>query len=208
MRRKIKLGLSGLNAAKLIEKAGTIVTKMTDNANFPTPTPSLADLTTAYEALAAATVVASGGDREAILVRKSHELVVANMLRTVAAYVVMAADGDGAIISSSGFALQNLPEPQPALSRPVDFKTERGAHEGEVELSWRSLRGAMSYIIEMTTGDPKDQASEWTTVAVTTKVKAKFENMGIGKFYYYRVKAVGRHNESPWSDISMVMTAA
>ncbi len=208
MRRKIKLGLSGLNASKLSEKAGTIVSKMTGNASFPTPTPSLADLTTAYEALDAAAIAASGGDRDAILLRSKQELVVANMLRTIASYVTMESDGDGATIASSGFDLQRLPEPLPMLVRPVDFKTLRGQHEGEVELSWKSVRGAMSYVIEMTTSDPSAPDTVWSAAAITTKVKYRFENLPIGNFYYYRMKAVGRKNESAWSDISMVMTAA
>lgn len=208
MRRKIKLGLAGLNATKIIEKATLILTKMTGNANFPDPTPSLADLTAANEALSAANAAAASGDRAAITVRKNQEQVVANMLRTLAAYITMASDGNDAVIQSSGFELQNLPEPQPNLSRPVAFKSLRGQHQGDVELSWRRVRGAMSYLIEMTTGEPSNPNSVWTTVAITTKVKVGFSNLGIGNFYYYRVKGVGRNNESAWSDISMVMTAA
>src|SRR5690606_27317378 len=208
MRRKIKLDISGLNAAKLIEKAGTVVTRMTDNANFPSPTPSLAELTAAYEALAAAAVIAGRGDREAISARKEQELIVANMLRNIAAYIVLMADGNGTILLSSGFEIQSLPEPQPELSRPINFKAVRGAHEGEVDLGWKSVKGAMTYVVGMTTDDPKDPTAKWTNEALTTKVKVKFENMGIGNFLTFRVKAVGRNNESPWSDISMVMTAA
>ena len=208
MRRKIKLGLAGLNASKLMNKVTVIVTKMTGNVNFPDPTPSLADLTTANEALSAANTAASSGDRDAILLRNNQEQVVANMLRTLASYITMVSNGDGAIIQSSGFELQNLPEPQPNLTRPADVKSVRGQQAGEVEVSWKSVQGAMSYLVEMTTGEPSDPASVWTTVAITTKVKAIFSNLDIGNFYYYRVRALGRNNESSWSDISMVMTAA
>lgn len=208
MRRKIKLAITGLNATKLVEKSFRIISMMTGNASFPTPTPSLADLTAATEALATASVPASGGDRHAILLRKDQEVVVANMLRTLGAYVTVEANGDGAVITSSGFELQRLPEPQSSISRPVDFVSERGKHSGGVELSWKSVLGAQSYVIDMTTGEPKDPLAVWTTVAITTKVKARFDNMEIGQFFYYRVKAIGRNSESPWSDISMVMAAA
>ncbi len=130
------------------------------------------------------------------------------MRRNLAGYVTMTADGNGAVIVSAGFELARLPEPQPAVTRPVDFKAVRGAHTGEVELIWRTVRTAGSYVVEMITADPSLPGTEWTSVAITTKVKIKFERLSIGQYYYYRVKAVGRNNESPFSDVSLVMTAA
>lgn len=208
MRRKIKLALAGINAAALIEKSGILITKLTGNANFPSPTPSLADLTAAVTELTSATIAASRGDRELILIRKEQENVVANMIRTLAGYVTMTADGNGAKIASAGFELVKLPEPQPAITRPIDFKAIRGAQTGEVELSWRLVRNAASYVVEMTTGDPQLPETVWATAAITTKVKINFENLNVGQYYYYRVKAIGRNSESPFSDISLVMTAA
>jgi len=208
MRRKIKLDLSGITAAKLIERIGTVVTKMTGNAHFPSPTPTLAELTDAMVALTSATVAASGRDRDAVLIRKQHELVVANLLRNLAGYITMTANGDGAIIASSGFELAKIPEPQPALSRPENFKARRGANTGEVEVSWRSVRNALNYEVEMTNGDPAIPTTEWEHVRTTAQVKVLFTGLGIGNFFSYRVKAVGRHGESPYSDVSVVMTAA
>lgn len=92
-------GLAGASAAMLIEKCSTIISKMRGNVNYPSPTPSLADLTAANEALSAAAIAASRGDRELILVRKGHQQIVANMLRNLAGYVTMTADGDGAILA-------------------------------------------------------------------------------------------------------------
>ena len=207
MRRKLRLGLVALNATKLSKKADIVISKMTGNASFPSPTPSLADLTTANEALKAAETAASGGDRNAIMIRNDQQLVVANMMRTLAAYISMEANGDGALITSTGFELQRLPEPLPSITRPIDFLTNRGNHTGEVELTWKSVKGAQSYLVEMTLTDPSEKAM-WTTVAITSRVKTKLENLEIGKFFYFRVKAIGRSSESSWSDISMVMTAA
>jgi len=70
------------------------------------------------------------------------------------------------------------------------------------------VRNAASYVMEMITADPSLPGKGWTSVAITTKVKIKFERLSIGQYYYYRVKAVGRNNESPFSDVRLVMTAA
>lgn len=50
---KVKLGLRGLTVVQKVEYARQIVSKMTGNAVFPTPVPSLAAVNTA--ALAAET---------------------------------------------------------------------------------------------------------------------------------------------------------
>lgn len=208
MRRKIKLEVSGLNASKLITKSFRAITKMTGNASFPNPTPSLADLTTATEELVQATQVAAGGDRQAILIRDQKKQNVANMLRILGSYVTVAADGDGPILASSGFDLQNLPEPQPTITRPVDFVSERGKHVGEVNVTWQSVKGARLYIVEMTNADPSDPQAVWKEERTTAQAKANFMYTQIGSFFSYPVKAIGRNSESPWSDISVVMTAA
>lgn len=181
---------------------------MTGNASFPNPTPSLADLTVATEDLATAASIAAGGDREAILVRDQKKLVVANMLRTLGAYVTVEGDGDGAILASSGFELQNLPEPQAPLEAPLDFISERGKHSGQINLTWKLVKGALSYVIHVTTGNPNDPQAVWTTAGITTKVKTSFDNMELGSFYAHRVRAIGRNSESPWSDVSVVQAAA
>ena len=49
------------------------------------------------------------------------------MFRNLFGYVTMIADGNGVVIVSAGFELARLPEPQPAVTRPVDFKAVRGA---------------------------------------------------------------------------------
>lgn len=135
-------------------------------------------------------------------------LVVANMLRTLGAYVTVEANGDGAILASSGYDLQNLPEPQPELAAPADFLSERGKHSGQINLSWKSVKGALSYVMEVTKGNPSDPLAVWSNAGVTTKVRAQFTNMELGSFFAHRVKAIGRNSESPWSDVSVVQAAA
>ena len=208
MRRKIKLEITGLNATLLIEKSFRIISKMTGNASFPTPTPSMADLTAATKDLAEAARIASGGDRQAILIRKDKERVVANMLRTLGAYVTVEGNGDGSVLDSSGFELQRLPEPQPPIGRPTGLVTERGAHAGAITVGWKSVKGAMSYVLQVSTVGKPLVEDDWTPALLTTKVKVGFPNMEIGKYFYYRVKAIGRNSESPWSNVSRVMPAA
>lgn len=207
MKRQIKIGLSGLNASALIAKTEHIVAAMTGNANFPNPTPDLADLNAAKQALKDATRAAKFGDKRAILDRKDKEGVVKDLLRQLASYITMTANGDGAMIASSGFEVRRLPEPMPRLTRPLGFEAIRGEHSGTAVLEWKSVRGSQTYLIEVTTSDPGTSEAVWTTAAITTKVKHRIENLERGKYYWYRVMAIGRNTTSTYSDVSLLFAA-
>lgn len=207
MKRQIKIGISGLNAAELIKKTDDIVMAMTGNANFPTPTPDLADITAANTELKNAAAQAGFGDRRAIYERNDKQAVVADLMRQLATYVALIANGDGAIIASSGFEVRRLPEPMPQLERPLNFVANRGVHEGSAELEWKSVRGSQTYLIEVTTTDPATSDAVWITAAITTRVKHSITNLDRGTYYWYRVKAIGRNTTSAFSDVSLLYAA-
>ena len=57
----IKAGLSTLKAAQVVNKSEYVESKMTGNANFPTPSPTLVELTAARTNLVAALSAAESG---------------------------------------------------------------------------------------------------------------------------------------------------
>lgn len=180
---------------------------MMGNANFPTPTPDLADVTTAKQELKVTATAAAFGDKRAILERNNKVVIVMDLVRQLASYVTLIANGNGAIIASSGFEVRRLPEPVPPLARPLSFEANRGSHSGSAILEWKSVRGSQTYIIEVTTSDPATSDADWTTAAITTKVKHRIENLERGKYYWYRVMAIGRKTTSAYSDVSLLYAA-
>lgn len=206
MRRRIKVGLKGLTPAKLVKKTEDIVLAMTGNANFPNPTPDLADITTANQELKLA-VTEAGYDKRAIFRRDALQTNVINMLRELGTYVALMTKGDGDIIVSSGFEVRRQPETMPPLSRPVNFVANRGAHEGTAILEWKTVRGSQTYLIQVTTTDPSTTEAVWETAGMTSKVKHRLDNLVKGTHYWYRVQALGRNSVSPFSDLSMLFAA-
>ncbi len=142
----LKLGLNGLKPADLVVKSSTIEQNMEGNVNFPTPEPALADITAKRTELYTLISKASVGDRVAIADRNVAYDELAAMLRKLAKYVSLTADGNEGIIVSSGFGVRKQSEPTPRVSRPVDFNVQRAHLQGEVILSWKTVRGGMSYI--------------------------------------------------------------
>ncbi len=207
MKRQIKTGLSGLNAAALVTKTNNIVAAMTGNASFPTPTPDLTAITAANTELKDAVEASVFGDKRSIQERDQKQAIVLDLVRQLAVYVTLIGNGDGTILSSSGFELRRLPEPMPPLLRPLSFVANRGMHEGTADLEWKSVRGSQSYIVEVSTSDPTVGTGNWTTAAITTKVKLRIENLTKGTYYWYRVMAVGRNSTSAYSDVSLLFAA-
>ena len=68
---RVALGFARFNSGKLIEFVRNIVTLMTGNANFTTPSPPLATVTSAVDQYDSLVQEASNGDRIVIKARNA-----------------------------------------------------------------------------------------------------------------------------------------
>ncbi|PYS47941.1 MAG: hypothetical protein DMF68_14680 [Acidobacteria bacterium] len=73
-----------------------------------------------------------------------------------------------------------------------------GDHDGEVDLQWDTVRGARSYVIEISADPPTN--TSWQHKTVSTKSRATIEGLTSGTKYWFRVAAVGANGQSGWSD--------
>jgi hypothetical protein len=106
MKNQVTNGFDRMPISYLMVKANFIIGEMTANvANFPAPTPALADVQAAADALQTATLKAQNGDRVAISNRndKRDELMV--LLRRLGVYVNLMADSDRTIAMKSASTL-------------------------------------------------------------------------------------------------------
>jgi len=204
---QIKIGLASLNPQSLVVFTRRILKNMDGNANFPTPTPALADVTIKLDEYVDLATQAQFRDKRAVLYRNQAGNELKVMLRTLAAYVTMVAEGDASIIVSSGFEVRNESDPAPPLTVPVDLRATRNSHSGKVELDWASVKNALNYLVEMTTTDPVSSAAEWINVGTTSRSKFMVDNLDPGTYYWFRVKAYGRRDNSAYSDPAVVMAA-
>jgi len=105
MKANIKMPQKGLSNVALAALTRTVITKMTDNANFPTPAVVLKTLTTQVTAFEKATENAVNGSKISKLERDELGLIVLASLREQADYVKFTCKGDKAMLVSSGFEL-------------------------------------------------------------------------------------------------------
>lgn len=184
-----------------IQFARQVVIEMTDNVNFTSPSPTLA----AFGAAATAVQTAYNEALTARQVAKAKTAALAEaeaglnlLFNQIANYVQSASGGDVAKIESSGFGVANVPAPPiGALAMPSDVVVEPSAASGTMNLDWKRVRGANSYLIERAVDAP---VLDWSVAASTTKSKAVVNTMVSGKKYWLRVAAVGAAGRGPWSD--------
>jgi hypothetical protein len=199
---KIKLNLSRLSITAKLEFAKQIVQAMTGNTNFPTPNPTLTQVTTAISELdtARAEVLALRNEAKTkTLVQNQLEDVLDTLLTRLASYVENTSD-DPAVITSTGMNLKGAATPVGELEMPSSFTTTVGDSEGELDVSYNAVFGAHSYNLQISLQAPP--AAVWTHAKSTTKSKETLTGLVSGQRYWVRVAAVGPKGQSPWSEAS------
>lgn len=178
-------------------KTHTIIANMTGNAYFPTPVPTIANVTTAAADYSNALIEAKTGSRSAVAEKNSKREELVALLRSLAAYVNFAANGDMTKLLSSGFDISKTTVPV-VITKPENLQVLNGANSGELEVLVNRVKGATAYLHEYTTDDTA-QTVNWVSVASTSR-RIVFSNLQPGSKYYCRVGAVGPKGQLVYSD--------
>jgi uncharacterized protein YqgV (UPF0045/DUF77 family) len=194
----IKLGLSGKTVSEFIIYVQNIIDKMTGNALYPTPMPTLADLQTELNSLTNLQEKAVKGGVEDTLKRDQQYDKVKSMVTKLGAYVEWKADNDAVNIASAGFETKKSPHPSADLTAPLGLVT-KSTKSGAADLKFKKVIGRRIYVVQMCTNI---NTNIWTEAGKTTKTKFSVPNLISGKQYWFRVCASGIKGDSPFSDPS------
>lgn len=202
----VKLGLKGLSATELVAKAQGIHDAITGNALYPTPTPAMAALQTAIDALAAANAaVDNNGGRNEHQTRRVAEAALRLLVKQLAGYVQMTSNGDEDKILSSGFAVVKHGSAIGELNPPIDLGSRVTNFTGRVSLKWKREEGADMYHVFMSSSnDP----FKWELIGATTKSRFHADSLEAAKFYWFAVTALGAAGETSKSEPALCMAAA
>jgi hypothetical protein len=196
---KVKIGIARLNASETLLKASHVITQITGNANFPSPTPTILQIMNAHNALLKATDEAMGRDHEKVALRKIRHHEMKLLMSQLAYYVQDASGGDEEKIISSGFETVAPPSRVPLLLPPENLTAFPKWEPGKIMLRWKRIYKAHGYIVEMTEGNPEDQTL-WKPIAFPTKAKQLITGLKTGHVYWFRIKAINPAGVSGPSD--------
>ena len=196
--KKINLGFNRYTDAALLVLAQAILAALTGNAFFPAPIPALADLQTAINDYMAALSAAQEGGKTNVATKNARKQELIDLLIQLGNYVMLTANGDEVMLTSSGFPLTKERQPLPPLVQPEIIKLENGINSGELNVIITSVPGARTYVYQYTQ-DPLTDNSNWASNN-STLVKFSFNNLEAGKKYWCRVAAYGRNEQVVYSN--------
>lgn len=203
----LKQGLSKLTAEGLVAKAEHVHAQLTANAvQFPTPSPSLASLLGAKDALLTAIGNALDGGRSAHQAKRDKFRTLKNLLKQTADYVANVAKGDAQLIIDGGFELRAEAKPSHLPGAPSSLDALTPDVTNAVRIEWKGERNVRLYQVQMSATDPAGTPA-WTTVALTSKRQHTVSDLEPYRVYWFRVIAVNVAGESLPSDVLMARAA-
>jgi len=189
MKAKVKLGLSRMSVPEMVEYALHVVTRMTGNVFFPSPTPSLNSLYNAAIALQNAFDLAQGAGPAQTAVMHQKREALETALTTEGHYVedvandpVNSVTGPEAIILSAGMEVKDVTPRQKRV-----FTVTVGKLSGTVELvAERAVRGSHEWQYTLDLSDP----NSWIDAESTTQASVTVSGLESGKRYWFRHRAI------------------
>lgn len=201
----IKTDLRGLNALQMLHRARIVRNKMKNNPLFPAPTPSMADFEAAIDALhRSVRTTYDGASKHDFIVKQRNLETVAAMIKSLAAYVSIVAQGDAVIVLAAGFDLRRSSSPINSMAKPKRPSAKSGFMPQTIDVRWTPVRGARMYRVHITKGYVNDHGP--VTVMLTTKSRCCIEKLEPLEYYTVRVQAIGARAESPFSDMTSALS--
>ncbi|KAA9037254.1 fibronectin type III domain-containing protein [Ginsengibacter hankyongi] len=195
--RKVVKSFKKLAEANLLTFSQNVATSMANAiAEFPTPTPPLADINTAIGIYAELLQAAAGRDKVQVVMKNLSKQNLLLLLSQLADYVNLTAQGAEDLLAKSGFTLNKVPEPV-ALDAPGYVVLLDGGGSGELTFKFRRVKGASSYLYQYTS-DASLANESWVSIPATT-TSYTFTGLTSGTTYYCRVVAVGSYQQQKTS---------
>jgi hypothetical protein len=199
---QIKSNLSSLTIAELIQLGKNVHTALTGNANVPTPNPALTALQTLNTNAEAANDAYQAGKDTLAALKAARDTAVQALkdgLRTEAFTVEVATGGVAAKIITTGFAVKSSGAPIGIPTQVLNLKLVAGDMDGTLKATWKKVRGADSYEINVC----PDPITTWSPKGTVTKTRVLLNSFTSGQRIWMRVRAIGAAGEGPWSDPSV-----
>lgn len=197
----IACNISTLTINSKIVKGQELITKGTANPDVPGNTALITALTAVQAELVAANAAVEANKLAAKQLTSTRATVLATWLEKVnmlAAFTESATGGDADKILTTGFDIKSAGSPPQPVLQIENVKVTFTGMPGYSKVVWKRDPNADAYVVQRC-ADPITEAS-WVTLATVTE--AKYEGNGVtpGLKYWYRVAAVNRLGQGPWSE--------
>ena len=182
---------------QLISDTSGIVQALTNNAIYPTPTPTLAAVNTGLATFTHAVAAAADGGVPLTLAKNDARAVLTGLLRELASYVQLACKGDMTKLLTSGFPVQKAIRTPIGILPPPTVTVKLGHRSGDLAAKLVPMTGAAIYNWRVTTAT---SPAAPVLTAQTTAANHAFSALVPGVVYQVTANAVSSGGTSDWSD--------
>jgi len=180
--------------AQIITFAQQVLTAMTNNPKFPSPSPALSLFAAAITALGLAEAAALTRAKGAATTRNDKKAALVALLQQLRTYVQTVADADAensaAIIQSAGFVVKKT-----AVHKPRTFSVVQGIVSGTAKVVCPTAGHRASYDWEFST----DGGKTWVPLPSTLQAKTSITGLAQGSTVQVRFRAVTKAGVADWS---------
>lgn len=185
----------------LVTYAQSVITAMTNNPHFPTPSPALAEVSTALTALQTSESAALTRVKGAVVARNDKRAALVKLLQELRGYIQRIADADpensATIIQSSGLPARKTP-----AHRPRVFTAKPGAVSGSADVIAATAARRASYEWQYST----DGGKTWIEAAPSLRSRTTITNLPVASMAQFRYRSVTKAGPSDWSQpVSLVV---
>lgn len=160
-------------------------------ATFPAPVPSLDSINTELGNYAELLQTSASRDKVQVQLKNKSKFTLNQMLSQLADYV-NSITTDPALLASSGFDLNKLPQPI-TITAPENPTLADGSNSGQLLFKFKAVKGASSYVFQYTS-DATLQENSWVSYPATT-TSYIFTGLNKGTTYYCRALSVGAYQQ-------------
>ncbi len=185
----------------LIAFTRNVITLMTGNTDYPTPSPALALITTAVDDFETAVHDALDGGKIVIATRNAKRNQLLSLLRQEAAYVTGNCKADIVVLMGSGFNAVRTPSPVGVLPAPQNLRLEYTGMSGELLLRFDRVTNAANYSVQ-TAESPN---GPWEDQDLSTSARVTIGGLTPGKVYWARACANGSQGSSEYGGPATAM---
>ena len=172
----------------LITFLRNVITMITGNAAYPTPSPTLAGVTTAVDDLETKATAALNGGRIETAAKRSAQITVLALARQLGNYVESHCGGSVETLLSSGFDAQRAASPAQMPAIPGNPRLNHNGSSGVLVYRYIGDSNVRNFSVQY----GENEAGPWTDHGLFTSTKVDIDGLTPGKVYYARAKATPR----------------
>ena len=193
---RVSLGFARKIDTGLIAFVKNIVTLLAGlSSQYPTPSPSLATITTAVNAFETKVHDALNGGKIEIGARNAARNELLSLMRQLAAYVQGQCGADVQNIIEAGFDAVRAPSPVGTLPTPNNPRLALNGESGQLLFKFDRVNNVLNYSVQ----SAESPDGPWEDQDLSSSTRVIIAGLTPGKMYWARVAANGSAGASPWS---------